>query len=134
MARSGKSERCSCSRCVHAHANNCVLHTNALMGVLALSTEKLALERLVRRISPVSSNSASSHSELLHILHLCCACSTRVSFCTVCAAKASEFFSGYTTPELFALYGRDLPPADAEALEAFANAVADREFRATHEE
>jgi|UniRef100_K3X5W2 hypothetical protein len=97
-----------------------------------MQTEKLVLERLVRRISPGLSNSASTHTELLHILLTCRECSTRVNFCCVCATKASEFFSGYTTPELLALYGRDLPPADTEALGAFAQAIADREFGATH--
>lgn len=94
-------------------------------------TEKLALERLVRRIAPSLSNCAASHGDLLHMLHACRECSTRVSFCAACADRASEFFGGYTTTELLALYGRDLPPADAEALEAFANAVSAREARVT---
>ncbi|KAF1313845.1 hypothetical protein FI667_g16935, partial [Globisporangium splendens] len=99
---------------------------------LCVQAEELALERLVRRISPGLSNSASSHTELLRILLTCRECSARANFCSVCTAKASEFSSGYTTSELAALYGRDLPPANAEALGAFKQAIADHEFRATH--
>lgn len=88
--------------------------------------EKLALERLVRRIAPSLSNGVSSHADLLHMLHSCRECNMRVAFCSVCAERASEFFSGYTTTELLALYGRDLPPADADALAAFSNAIAAR--------
>lgn len=85
----------------------------------------------MRRIAPSLSNCVASHGELLHMLHACRECSTRVTFCATCAKRASEFFGGYTTTELLAIYGRDLPPADADALEAFANAVTAREACAT---
>lgn len=84
----------------------------------------------MRRLAPSLSNCPASHAELVARLHAC-ECSMRVAFCAKCLERASEFFGGYTTAELVALYGRDLPPADADALEAFANSLAAREARST---
>jgi hypothetical protein len=76
--------------------------------------------------------SATTLGDLVHLLHSCSECSLRVTFCSRCATRASEFFENYSTTELQALYGRDLPPPDTKALTAFAEAMAEREHRATH--
>lgn len=84
----------------------------------------------MRKLAPSMGNVAATHPELVHVLQGCASCSTRVVFCSACIRKASEFFSSFTAAELDALYGSDLPAADADMLSAFHDAVAYREFRA----
>ncbi|KAJ0403084.1 hypothetical protein P43SY_009151 [Pythium insidiosum] len=93
---------------------------------------KTAFERLMRKISPGMNNALTTHGDLVHVLHNCQECATRITFCVRCAAKASEYFENYSISELQTLYGRDLPPPDAKALDAFTAAMAEREYRATH--
>ncbi|DBA04323.1 TPA: hypothetical protein N0F65_002085 [Lagenidium giganteum] len=74
-------------------------------------TEKSVLERLLRKLSPIK-NTATTYIDLVHALHSCADCSARLTFCTNCAEKTTEFFNAYSPTELLALYGRDLPPPD----------------------
>lgn len=67
------------------------------------------------------------------MLQSCTDCRMRVTFCGSCARKAMAFFNGYTKVELQAIYAQDLPPANEEQVDAFAEAMAYRAFLATHE-
>ncbi|KAG6969505.1 hypothetical protein JG688_00005284 [Phytophthora aleatoria] len=96
--------------------------------------DKRELERLMRKLSPAMSHFASTEAEFVHILQGCSACSNRLAFCAACTEKASEFFSGFSSTELFALYGSDLPPANEIELAIFAEAVNSREARAIRTE
>ncbi|KAG2816271.1 hypothetical protein PC118_g13436, partial [Phytophthora cactorum] len=96
--------------------------------------DKRELERLMRKLSPAMSHFASTEAEFVHILQGCSACSNRLAFCAACTEKASEFFNGFSSTELFALYGSDLPPANEIALAIFAEAVNSREARAIRTE
>ncbi|EGZ04641.1 hypothetical protein PHYSODRAFT_461280, partial [Phytophthora sojae] len=70
----------------------------------SLIRDKRELERLMRKLSsPAMSHFASTQSEFVHLLQGCSACSNRLAFCAACADKASEFFNGFTSAELFAL-------------------------------
>jgi biotin carboxylase len=93
-------------------------------------TDKRELERLMRKLSPAMTHFASTEAEFVHILQGCSVCSNRLAFCGPCAEKAYEFFNGFTSAELFALYGIDLPPANEGELANFAEAVAAREAQA----
>ncbi|KAE9004298.1 hypothetical protein PF005_g14019 [Phytophthora fragariae] len=96
--------------------------------------DKRELERLMRKLSPAMSHFASTQTEFVHLLQGCSVCSNRLAFCAACAEKASEFFNGFTSAELFALYGSDLPPANETELVNFVDAVATREARAIRNE
>ncbi|KAL4093707.1 hypothetical protein PRIC1_011139 [Phytophthora ramorum] len=92
--------------------------------------DKRELERLMRKLSPAMSHFASTEAEFVHLLQGCSVCSNRLAFCGPCTEKASEFFNGFTSAELYALYGSDLPPANEGELASFAEAVSSREARA----
>ncbi|GMF18562.1 unnamed protein product [Phytophthora fragariaefolia] len=96
--------------------------------------DRRELERLMRKLSPAMSHFASTQTEFVHILQGCSICSNRLAFCAACTEKASEFFNGFTSAELFALYGSDLPPANETELANFVAAVAVREARAIRNE
>ncbi|KAF1790514.1 hypothetical protein GQ600_15428 [Phytophthora cactorum] len=72
--------------------------------------DKRELERLMRKLSPAMSHFASTEAEFVHILQGCSACSNRLAFCAACTEKASEFFNGFSSTELFALYAAIYPP------------------------
>ncbi|KAG7375920.1 hypothetical protein PHYPSEUDO_014850 [Phytophthora pseudosyringae] len=96
--------------------------------------DKHELERLLRKLSPAMSHFASTEAEFVHMLQGCSACSNRLAFCASCTEKASEFFSGFTSTELLALYGSDLPPANEAELANFIEAVTSREAQAVRNE
>ncbi|POM72875.1 Hypothetical protein PHPALM_10347 [Phytophthora palmivora] len=96
--------------------------------------DKRELERLMRKLSPAMSHFASTEAEFVHMLQGCSTCSNRLNFCASCTEKASEFFSSFTSAELFALYGSDLPPANEADLASFVDAVNARETRAVRSE
>lgn len=86
----------------------------------------------MRKLAPFTGTTAATHSELVHLIQSCAVCNSRVSFCTACAKKATDYFNGFAPSELEALYGVDLPLADPDELDAFDDAIAYREFRALH--
>lgn len=88
----------------------------------------------MRKLSPAMSHFASTEAEFVHMLQGCSACSNRLAFCASCTEKASEFFNGFTSAELFALYGSDLPPANETELASFVDAAASREAKAIRNE
>eukprot|EP00644_Phytophthora_capsici_P015351 jgi/Phyca11/113319/e_gw1.24.462.1 len=92
--------------------------------------DKRELERLMRKLSPAMSHFASTEAEFVHMLQGCSTCSNRLAFCGSCTEKASEFFNGFTSTELFNLYGSDLPPANEAELAIFIEAANAREARA----
>ncbi|KAL3672945.1 hypothetical protein V7S43_002247 [Phytophthora oleae] len=92
--------------------------------------DKRELERLMRKLSPAMSHFASTEAEFVHMLQGCSTCSNRLAFCASCTEKASEFFNGFTSTELFTLYGSDLPPANEAELGNFVDAANAREARA----
>ncbi|OWZ07636.1 hypothetical protein PHMEG_00019949, partial [Phytophthora megakarya] len=96
--------------------------------------DKRELERLMRKLSPAISHFASTEAEFVHMLQGCSTCSNRLIFCGPCTEKASEFFSGFTSTELFALYGSDLPPANETDLTSFIDAINAREARVVRNE
>ncbi|KAF4028455.1 hypothetical protein GN244_ATG19877 [Phytophthora infestans] len=96
--------------------------------------DKRELERLMRKLSPAMSLFASTEAEFVHILQACSSCSNRLAFCASCMEKASEFLTGFSSVELLALYGTDLPPANETELAKFIEAVNFREARATRNE
>lgn len=106
--------------------------THHYSSPVVILADRHELERLMRKLAPSMGNVAATHPELVHILQSCAACSTRVTFCAACAKKATEFFNGFSAAELEAIYGGDLPAADAAELDAFDDAIAYREFRALH--
>ena len=95
-------------------------------------TERIAYDKLLRKLSPTIKNSATTHSDLLYVLQSCTDCNSRLTFCPRCYDKAHEFFSGYTASELAMLYGRDLPRPDAEELQTFTQDMLHRQYQATH--
>jgi hypothetical protein len=94
---------------------------------------KSAYERLLRKLSPTIKNTATSHDDLLLVLQSCSQCSVRVNFCATCYEKASQFFRGFPSAELASVYGQDLPPVDAEALETFTEFLEYRQAMTTQE-
>lgn len=115
------------------NASTLALWLLRLTHLVAVAADKRLVERLLRKISPSLKNTAATHNELVSMLQICTDCRTRVTFCGSCARKAMAFFSGYTSAELQAIYAQDLPPANEEQVDAFAEAIAYREFLATHE-
>ncbi|KAK1940572.1 hypothetical protein P3T76_008023 [Phytophthora citrophthora] len=98
------------------------------------NVNKRELERLMRKLSPAMSHFASTEAEFVHMLQGCSTCSNRLAFCGSCTEKASEFFNGFTSTELYALYGSDLPPANETELANFVDAANAREARAFQDE
>ncbi|CEG43546.1 uncharacterized protein PHALS_13738 [Plasmopara halstedii] len=92
--------------------------------------DKRELERLMKKAFLSTRHNTPSQIELINHVQGCSACTNRLHFCDSCTEKASEFFSNFSSAELFARYGNKLPPADEIELAAFVESVNLREARA----